>query len=81
MKKNDNFIMKLLPTIQEKESSDGKYSILDVLVLLKYGTKIDFEMQLNYYLHWDKRSIYYLSRMLTSGIRSGEEYRKTKKCR
>ena len=35
----------LLPTILRKEHEENKYGVLDVLVQLKDGRQIDFEMQ------------------------------------
>lgn len=39
----------LMPTILRKEYEDDKYGVLDVLVKLKDGTRMDFEMQLVYF--------------------------------
>lgn len=70
----------LLPTIQEKKRSDDKFCILDVLVKMEDGTELDFEMQLDYYPDWDKRSIFYLSEMVVDQLRSGDDYDKLNKC-
>ena len=70
----------LMPTILRKESEDDKYGILDVKVKLKNGIKIDFEMQVIYYDCWEKRTIYYLSKMYTEQLKAGEDYDKLQKC-
>ena len=71
---------KLMPTILRKESKDDKYGILDVLVRLKDGEQIDFEMQVEAFDCWANRSVYYLSKMYTSEIKEGEGYDCLKKC-
>ena len=70
----------LMPTILRKESEDDKYGILDVKVKMKNGTQIDFEMQVVYYDCWEKRAIYYLSKMYTGQLKVGEDYDKLQKC-
>lgn len=71
---------KLMPTILQKEHQDDKFGILDVRVMLKDGTQIDLEMQVALFNFWANRSIFYLSKMYTSQIKSGESYDKLKKC-
>lgn len=71
---------KLLPTILRKESADDKYGILDILVRLKNGTQMDFEMQVIYYDYWANRTIYYLSKMYSAQIKEGDNYNKLQKC-
>lgn len=70
----------LMPTILRKESEDDKYGILDVKVKMKSGILIDFEMQVIYYDCWEKRTIYYLSKMYTEQLKAGEDYDKLQKC-
>lgn len=70
----------LMPTILPKEHRDDKFGILDVRVKLKDGTQIDLEMQVDFFDFWANRSIYYLSKIYTSQIKSGENYDKLKKC-
>ena len=45
----------LLPTILHAEYPDNKYGILDVKVILKNGTQMDFEMQVTVVSYWTKR--------------------------
>lgn len=71
---------KLLPTILRKESADDKYGILNILVRLKNGTQMDFEMQVIYYDYWANRTIYYLSKMYSAQIKEGDNYNKLQKC-
>lgn len=70
----------LLPTDTRKRSKDDKQGFLDVKVLLVDGTKMDMEMQVEYFEYWDKRILFYLAKMYTDQLKKGESYEKLKKC-
>ena len=70
----------LMPTILSKDSEDGKYGILDVRVKLWNDSQMDLEMQVAPLEYWDKRMIFYLSKMYTEQIQEGDDYDKIKKC-
>ena len=70
----------LLPTILHTEYPDDKYGILDVKVILKNGTQMDFEMQVTAVSYWTKRILFYLGKMYTDQLKAGESYEKLKKC-
>ena len=70
----------LMQTILSKESADSKYGILDVRVLMTNGSQIDLEMQVAPLEYWDKRMIFYLSKMYTEQIREGDSYDRLQKC-
>lgn len=70
----------LMETILRKEFEDDKYGILDVRVKLKDGTQIDFEMQVEALTYWDKRQLYYMSKMITDQLHAGDDYDKIQKC-
>ena len=70
----------LLPTILKRESKDDKLGILDVRVVMEDGTQIDIEMQVVYFAYWDKRALFYLSKMYAGQIKKGESYKEMKKC-
>ncbi len=70
----------LLPTILPQEYEDDKLGILDVRVKLVDGTQMDFEMQVTSFDYWEKRILFYLSRMYTEQIKKGESYEKLQKC-
>ena len=70
----------LMPTILRKRHKDDKYGILDVRVKLKDGTQMNYEMQVEYYEYWGNRSTYYMTRMYTDQISSGEDYDALQKC-
>lgn len=56
-----------------------KQGILDVLIELNDDTKVNIELQVKFYSYWDKRNLYYLSKMYTEDLRVGENYGKLKK--
>ena len=70
----------LLPTILHPEYPDDKYGILDVKVVLKNGSQMDFEMQVTAVSYWTKRILFYLGKMYTDQLKAGESYEKLKKC-
>ena len=70
----------LLPTVLSKETAEGKYGILDVRIGLKDGTQIDIEMQVITFEFWEKRVIFYLGKMYTEQLKSGDSYNKLKRC-
>ena len=70
----------LLPTILRKEYEDDKYGILDVHVQMKNGIQIDFEMQVEEFDFWEKRIVFYLSKMITDQLHAGDNYDKIQKC-
>ena len=70
----------LLPAETRRDYADEKLSILDVKVLLADGTRMDLEMQVAYFGSWDKRVLFYLSKLYTEQIQKGDDYEKLKKC-
>lgn len=57
-----------------------KQGILDVLVELNHESKVNIELQIEMLAHWDKRSLFYLSKLFTEGLLSGQKYEKLKRC-
>lgn len=70
----------LLPTILRQEYPDDKYGILDVLVNMKDGTRIDFEMQVLPFEFWTQRLLFYWSKMYVNQIKKGDSYEVLKRC-
>lgn len=58
----------------EPEEIHGKFIILDVLAEDALGRRIGVEMQVRSFERWSARSAYYLARMLSQQISSGEQY-------
>lgn len=63
-----------LDTTMQKEYDKIKESRLDVIAELDDGTKINIEMQKSKNGDMLKRSIFYLSKMITRSIEEGEDY-------
>lgn len=57
-----------------------KQGILDVRVLLNNDCKINIELQIREVPAWDKRSLFYLSKMYAEEAYAGEDYSPLKKC-
>ena len=56
-----------------------KQGIMDILVELNGNTKVNIEIQVKFYSHWDKRNLFYLAKMYTDDLRVGENYTRLKK--
>ena len=63
-----------------KESEDDKLGILDVLVELEDGVKMNMEMQVPYFEYWANRVLFYVSKIYTGQIQKGDDYDKLQKC-
>ena len=71
---------KVLNTNLRKIHENDKQGILDVRVLMNNNTEIDIEIQLSPLTVWADRSLFYLSKMYTEQIQSGQNYKVFKKC-
>ena len=60
------------------ENIREKRAIIDVKAELEDEKIIDIEMQNDKYSYYDKRVLYYLSKLITSQIKSGKEYTEIK---
>lgn len=72
--------IRLMNTFLRRIRRKQKQGILDVLVELNNHTKIDIEIQVRAGKYWDKRQLFYLSKLYVEDLRSGEDYSKLKKC-
>ena len=70
----------LVPTALRKESEEDKLGILDVLVELEGGAKMNMEMQVSYCECWTNRVLFYLGKIYTGQINEGDDYDKLQKC-
>lgn len=70
----------LLPTHLQRNHAGDKLGILDVRVRMMDGTQINMEMQVKAYEFWDERAVFYLSKMFSGQLKSGESYENLKKC-
>lgn len=72
--------MRLENSFLSKRSQKEKQCILDVRMLLNDDRRINIELQIRRLACWDKRSLYYLAKMYTDGLHSGQSYEQLKKC-
>src|SRR5699024_11152305 len=68
------------PNATKKESKDAKLGILDVMVEMEDGSKVNMEMQVAYFGWWSSRVLFYVSKTYSGQIREGEDYDVLKKC-
>ncbi|MDE6063872.1 MAG: Rpn family recombination-promoting nuclease/putative transposase [Lachnospiraceae bacterium] len=72
--------LRLANTFLWKRYKNQKLGILDILAEMNDDTKIDIELQVKMSRFWDKRQLFYLSKMYTSELRFGEDYDRLKRC-
>ncbi|MDE7224972.1 MAG: Rpn family recombination-promoting nuclease/putative transposase [Acetatifactor sp.] len=72
--------IRLETTFLSRRSRLEKQCILDVRMQLNDNSRINVELQIRRMDHWDKRSLFYLSKMYTDGLVSGQRYNRLKKC-
>ena len=70
----------LIPTELRRESPDDKLGILDVMVELEDGTKLNMEMQVPNFDFWPNRVLFYVCKIYTGQIKKGESYEVLKPC-
>lgn len=71
---------RLANTFLWKRYKKQKQGILDILIELNDDSRINIELQIRMLDHWDKRSVYYLSKMYTEDLLVGNRYEKLKRC-
>lgn len=72
--------VRLANTFLWKQYRKQKQGILDVLVELNDTSRVNIELQIELLKYWDKRSLFYMSKLFTEGLLSGQEYDKLKRC-
>ena len=72
--------VKLANTFLWKRYRKQKQGILDVVVELNGDSKVNIELQIEMLSYWDKRSLFYLAKLFTEGLLSGQKYDKLKRC-
>lgn len=72
--------VRLENTFLSRRSRQEKQCILDVRMLLNDRRRINVELQIRRLAFWDKRSLFYLAKMYTEGVFSGQSYDRLKKC-
>ena len=72
--------VRLANTLLWKQYWKQKQGIVDVLIELNNDSKVNIELQIEMLAYWDKRSLFYLSKLFTEGLLSGQKYEKLKRC-
>lgn len=72
--------VRLKNTLLWKRHRKEKLGILDVAAELNNDTKIDIELQVRVYDSWDKRQLFYLAKLFTEDLNTGQDYSLLKKC-
>ena len=72
--------VRLANTYLWKQYRKQKQGILDLLVELNDTSRVNIELQIELLKYWDKRSLFYISKLFTEGLLSGQEYDKLKRC-
>ena len=63
-----------------KRRKKDKQGIVDVRIRLNNDRIINIEIQVMHYDHWDKRQLFYLSKMYAENARRGEDYDNLPEC-
>lgn len=71
---------RLMNTFLSRLQMKDKQGILDIKIELNDDTKINIELQIVKGDSWDRRSLYYLSKIFVEDIRGGQDYSKIRKC-
>ena len=72
--------VRLTNTFLWKRYRRQKQGILDVVIELNNDSKVNIELQIEMLSYWDRRSLFYLSKLFTEGLLSGQKYSKLKRC-
>ena len=63
-----------------KRFMQQKQGILDVLLELNSDSRVNVELQIKMLSCWDKRSIFYLTKLFSENLLKGQDYRRLKRC-
>ena len=72
--------IRLKNTFLWRRERKQKQGILDILAEMNDCTKINIEVQIKHYAHWDRRQIFYLSKLYTEELKAGSDYSHLKRC-
>ena len=72
--------VRLANTFLWKQFRWQKQGILDVLLELNGDSRVNIELQIKMLAYWDKRSIFYVSKLFSENMRVGQDYTKLKRC-
>ncbi len=63
-----------------KRHKRQKLGIMDIAVILNDSTRIDIELQVRPQKYWVRRNLFYLAKMYTEDLKTGQKYELLKKC-
>ncbi len=72
--------VRLANTFLWRQFRRQKQGILDVLVELNGDSRVNIELQIKMLSCWDKRSTFYLAKLFSENLLTGQDYRKLKRC-
>ncbi len=72
--------VRLVNTFLRRRLQKQKQGILDVALEMNDDSRIDIELQIRTMAFWDRRSLFYLSKLFTDGLRTGQQYERLKRC-
>ena len=72
--------VRLANTFLWKQFRWQKQGILDVLLELNGDSRVNVELQIKMLACWDRRSIFYVSKLFSENLRIGQDYTKLKRC-
>ena len=72
--------VKLKNTFLRRGHRKKKLGILDIVVSLNDDTKLNIEMQVKFFKSWDKRQLFYLCKLFTEDLLTGQDYSRLCKC-
>lgn len=72
--------VRLMNTFLSRRWRRQKQGILDVQVEFNDDTRINLEMQVAKHKNWEKRNLFYLSKMYTDDLHWGEDYGRLRRC-
>ena len=72
--------VRLVNTFLRRRHQRQKQGILDVALEMNDDSRIDIELQIRTMAFWDRRSLFYLSKLFTDGLRTGQQYERLKRC-
>lgn len=72
--------VRLADTHLWKQYRKQKQGILDVIMELNDDSKVNIELQIEMISCWDRRSLFYWSKMFTEELLAGQKYWKLKRC-
>ncbi len=72
--------VRLRNTFLRRSHRKKKLGILDIVADLNDNTKLNIEMQIRFFKAWDKRQLFYLCKLFTEDLLTGQDYSRLCRC-